>query len=122
MIPFFCLGDSNSGSNDLQYVAVPLIDNSKCIRPHTLYDSNRITSNMVCTGNQEDGGVGPCIADAGGPLVVPDSSDADLAVLYGLVSWGASTCAQAQSPEVYTRITPFVGWIRGYMKGVIKAF
>ena len=118
MIPFFCLGDSTSGSNDLQYVAVPLIDNAKCIRPHTIWDSNLVTSNMVCAGNQTDGGVGSCIGDAGGPLVVPDSSDADLAVLYGLVSWGANPCAQANGPGVFTRITPFVGFIRGHMKGI----
>ena len=74
---------------------------------------------MVCTGNQEVGDVGPCIGDAGGPLVVPDSSDADLAVLYGLVSWGGNPCAQADRPEVYTRITPLVGFIRGHMKGII---
>ena len=73
---------------------------------------------MVCTGNQDVGGVGPCIGDAGGPLVVPDSSDADLAVLYGLVSWGGSPCGQANRPEVFTRITPFVGFIRGHMKGI----
>ena len=119
MIPFSYLGNSDSESDDLQFVAVPLIDNAKCIKPHTFYDSNLVTSNMVCTGNQQAGEVSPCFGDAGGPLVVPDSSDADLAVLYGLVSWGASICAQAKSPQVYTRITPFVGWIRGYMKGAI---
>ena len=78
---------------------------------------------MVCAGNQEVGGVGPCIGDAGGPLVVPDSSDADLAVLYGLVSWGPNNrgptkCGQADRPGVFTRITPFVGFIRGHMKGI----
>ena len=123
MIPFFCLGDTTSETNDLQYVSVPLIDNAKCIKPHTVYDSNLVTSNMVCAGNQEDGGVGSCIGDAGGPLVVPDSSDADLAVLYGLVSWGPNNlgptlCGQADRPGVFTRITPFVGFIRGHMKGI----
>ena len=73
---------------------------------------------MVCNENPEVGGVGPCIGDAGGPLVVPGFSDADLAVLYGLVSWGGSPCGQAKRPEVFTRITPFVGFIRGHMKGI----
>ena len=96
-----------------------LIDNAKCIDPHTEYDSNWVTSNMVCAGNQITGGVGPCIGDRGGPLVVPDSSNDDLAVVIGLTSWG---CARANLPGVYTRITPFVGWIRGYMKGMTLYF
>jgi secreted trypsin-like serine protease len=73
---------------------------------------------MVCVGNQTDGGVGSCFGDAGGSLVVPDGSSEDLAVLYGLVSWGSSFCAEPRGPGVFTRITPFVGWIRGYMKGM----
>ena len=117
---FLCLnlflGDSDSETDDLQYVAVPLIDNAKCIKNHTFYDSILVTSNMVCAGNPD---VGSCFGDAGGSLVVPDNSDADLAVLYGLVSWGANPCAQADGPGVFTRITPFVGFIRGQMKGMM---
>ena len=41
-----------SQSPDLRYVAVPLVDNTKCIKPHTVYDSSIVTSNMVCAGNQ----------------------------------------------------------------------
>ena len=64
---------------------------------------------MVCA----EGGFG-CLGVAGMALVVSDGEDS--IVLYGLSSWGdASTCAQV---EVFTRITPFVGWIRGYMKGM----
>ena len=120
MIPFLCLNlfldNSDSETDDLQYVAVPLIDNAKCIKPHTFYDSNLVTSNMVCAGDPD---AGSCFGDAGGSLVVADNSDADLAVLYGLVSWGANPCAQADGPGVFTRITPFVGFIRGQMKGMM---
>ena len=119
MIPFSCLGDFSSKATDLQYVSVPFIDNAKCIKPHTVYDSHLVTSNMICAGNQENGGVGPCFGDGGGPLIVPDGSSEDFAVLYGMVSWAAASCALATEPPVFTRITPFVGWIRGHMKGMI---
>ena len=102
--------------DDLHYVVVPVIDNAKCIRPYTPYDSKLVTSNMVCAGKPE-GGFDSCQGDGGGPLVVPDSSNDDLAVVIGLTSWGYG-CARPNSPGVYTRITPFVGWIRGYMKGM----
>ena len=121
LIPFFYLGDGFSYSDILQYGFVELIDNAKCdylYRSHFNDEKNHVTSNMVCAGNLEVGGVGPCQGDAGGPLVVPDGSSEDSPVLYGLSSWGDSKCAQAKTPEVFTRIMPFVGWIRGYMKGM----
>ena len=105
-------------SDNLQYGVVPLIDNTKCIKPHTIFDSFLVTSNMNCAGNVQAGEAGfvsPCFSDAGASLVVPDSSNDDLAVVIGLVSWGAGC---AYNTAVYTRITPFVGWIRGYMKGM----
>ena len=37
-------------SNDLQFVAVPLITNENCIEPKSKYPSYFITSNMVCAG------------------------------------------------------------------------
>ena len=68
---FFQLGDDFQSSNYLQYVALPLITKEKCIKPYTVYNPSRVTESMVCAGNLLVGGVGTCIGDGGGPLIVP---------------------------------------------------
>ena len=68
---FFQLGDGFQSSSDLQYVALPLITKDKCIKPYTVYNPSRVTESMVCAGNLNIGGVGTCIGDGGGPLIVP---------------------------------------------------
>jgi len=106
-------GDDNSVSSWLKYVAVPFITNNKCVRPHTNYFSNQITSNMVCAGFFT-GEVDSCQGDSGGPLAVPKSSTDDTAVVYGIVSWGLE-CAKAKQPGVYTRVTRYLSWIKANM-------
>ena len=70
-VSFFQLGDDSQSTSDLQYVSLPLITKEKCVKPYTVYNSNRVTNNMICAGNLNVGGVGTCIGDGGGPLVVP---------------------------------------------------
>ena len=53
-----------SGSSHLKYVAVPFIPNAKCVKPHTNYPSNWITSNMICAGFFT-GEVDSCQGDSG---------------------------------------------------------
>jgi hypothetical protein len=52
---------------------------------------------------------GPCYGDSGGPLVgfAPSGEPR----LLGVVSYGASSCRTA-SPVVYTRVSPYLGWIK----------
>ena len=67
---FFQLGDKFQSTSDFQYVALPLITKEKCVKPYTVYNSSRVTNSMVCAGNLNVGGVGTCIGDGGGPLIV----------------------------------------------------
>jgi len=106
--------NGGSASSHLKYVAVPFIPNAKCVKPHTNYPSNLITSNMICAGLLT-GEVDSCQGDSGGPLAVPRSSTDDTAVIYGVVSWGWA-CAKAKQPGVYTRVTNKLPWIKANMK------
>ena len=55
--------------NNLQYVAKPVILNTQCTSPNTLWGTGQITSNMICAGDA-DGGESTCSGDSGGPLIV----------------------------------------------------
>lgn len=67
---------------------------------------------MVCAGD-DDGGKDACQGDSGGPLVAQGR-------LIGLVSWGRG-CGRADSPGVYTRIAPLVGFVTGPESGAQPA-
>ncbi|MFB0626858.1 trypsin-like serine protease [Streptomyces sp. AB3(2024)] len=67
-------------------------------------DGQYRADSMVCAGDR-DGGKDACQGDSGGPLVARGR-------LIGLVSWGRG-CGRADSPGVYTRIAPLVGFVSG---------
>ncbi|MDD9379348.1 serine protease [Streptomyces sp. ZAF1911] len=65
-------------------------------------DGQYRADSMVCAGDRE-GGKDACQGDSGGPLVAQGR-------LIGLVSWGRG-CGRADSPGVYTRIAPLIGFV-----------
>ncbi|MEU9233224.1 serine protease [Streptomyces subrutilus] len=99
-------GDT-SGFGDYAYALraarVTVLSDEACARayPGDLSGQYRAES-MVCAG---DGGKDACQGDSGGPLVAQGR-------LIGLVSWGRG-CGRADSPGVYTRIAPLVGFVTG---------
>jgi len=68
--------------------------------------NNQITENMMCA---KDSGEDSCQGDSGGPLVIRSESGSDMQV--GVVSWGVS-CAHADFPGVYARLSAQYDWIR----------
>merc|ERR1712165_487004 len=88
-----------SSSDVLLAVQVPYVTNEKCQTQYTW----EITSNMMCAGNYDEGGVDACQGDSGGPLTMHNK-------VMGVVSWGKG-CALEGYPGVYARVTAQLAWI-----------
>ena len=111
--------------------------NTDCISWAKQYESI-IKETMVCAGRPE-GKVDSCQGDSGGPLVVggahssveeedygfdelgferaSSTSDSNIAIIYGIVSFGPKRCGRPKVSGVYTRVTKYLTWISSNMKG-----
>ena len=93
----------------LRQVTLPIIADNVC---ESAYPGN-ITANMFCAGT--DGTVVKkdfCSdsGDAGGPLMVADSSSASQYVQVGLASWNHELGC-GESYGVYTKLSKYIAWI-----------
>jgi len=98
-------------SGVLRKVTVPVISNQDC-NTKTKYQG-KITGNMLCAGDLEQGGKDSCQGDSGGPLVIENGGRR---TLIGVVSWGYG-CARPQSPGVYSRVGRYSEWILQNSRG-----
>eukprot|EP00192_Tetraselmis_astigmatica_P005356 CAMPEP_0117691628 /NCGR_PEP_ID=MMETSP0804-20121206/25832_1 /TAXON_ID=1074897 /ORGANISM="Tetraselmis astigmatica, Strain CCMP880" /LENGTH=531 /DNA_ID=CAMNT_0005504895 /DNA_START=302 /DNA_END=1898 /DNA_ORIENTATION=+ len=99
-------GETESGTlaDDLMFAYVEVFDRSTCNMP-SLYGPF-IRDEMFCAGGK---GREPCMADSGGPIVIPGSPDR----LIGITSFGRfGLCGKQGAPAVYTLINPFIAWLR----------
>ncbi|KAM9688324.1 serine protease 57 [Trichechus inunguis] len=64
---------------------------------------------MLCTRSGDNQRRGFCTADSGGPLVCGSRA-------HGLVSFSGFWCGDPKYPDVYTRVSAFVTWIRGVVR------
>lgn len=102
----------------LQEVGVHLMDWNYCTSKSTYGEV--VNKNVeLCAGIHDtdnnglvDGGKDACQGDSGGPLVC---DDADLATLYGLVSWGEG-CARVGKPGIYVDVFAIKDWIIATMQ------
>ena len=107
--------------------------NVQCSSPPILWGSlepgTLITDNMICAS---DAGKSACGGDNGGPLVTNEGKyysvigrniiTMDLILLgsyyfVGLVSWGTFACAVDNYPNVYSRVTSQLLWIKKHISG-----
>ncbi|OWF48873.1 chymotrypsinogen A-like [Mizuhopecten yessoensis] len=90
----------------LQHISVPITPSSAC------NDSwNGVINNgHVCVGH---GDVGACGGDSGGPLVCLRD---DHYILVGVTSWGSFSCQHYGYPNIYTRVTSYLEWIKSVIQ------
>ncbi|XP_018911793.2 chymotrypsin-like elastase family member 2A [Bemisia tabaci] len=97
-------------SSTLRQIKVPLHDNAVCKSKYE--PSVPIQRGHLC-GGKLDGHSGACVGDSGGPLqcILKDGRW----FLAGITSFG-SGCAKPGYPDVYTRLSFYVPWIRAQIK------
>lgn len=71
----------------------------------------RITNKQICAGGYF--GRDSCAGDSGGPLkyVSTHINGSPSYIQYGIVSYGPRHCGISGQPGVYTKISPYIGWI-----------
>lgn len=91
----------------LHEIEIPIVDQTVCANTYEDFDID-IDPGMICAG-YDQGGVGPCHGDSGGPLLVRNADNSGW-VQSGIVSFGAG-CASSQSWSVFTRTSFYTTWI-----------
>jgi len=103
-------------SYTLKEVVVPVVSHKECARHyensfHNVKGFSINSTTQICAGAT---GIDSCYGDSGGPLTVDVEGRFYLA---GVVSFGRG-CAQRGFPGVYTRVEPYLPWIREVMEKV----
>ncbi|KAJ8720329.1 hypothetical protein PYW07_012372 [Mythimna separata] len=75
-----------------------------------IYGPEFVTHSTICTSGL--GGVGPCIGDSGGPLILNRNTGP---ILIGVVSFVSGAGCQAGLPAAYARVTSFNSWLLGQL-------
>lgn len=95
--------NGNGQSRDLRWATFPVISDSEC-GSSRLYGNLFDASTMVCAGLYA-GGVGGCLGDSGGPLLVGDGNQRRQ---IGITSWvSRAGCALRNKPAVFTRLARY---------------
>lgn len=87
----------------LQSADLPVVEREKCKEQYSDFFWS-VQDDQVCVGLDE-GGVGACSGDSGGPMVVNNE-------LVGITSWGDPACAVAKHPSVYTSVPYYKDWVQ----------
>ena len=95
----------------LQYSAFTVQQNQLCVNRSSIPYNSTVT---FCAGDGK-GGNDTCLGDGGGAFVRQSKrGDGYRWIAAGLVSWGEG-CAQRNRYTYYTRVYPFIDWIKKTM-------
>ena len=92
-----------SSPNELQKVAMPLVNFETCAQSYP----GQLTSRMICAGEMA-GGKDTCQGDSGGPLAIKENNGEIR--LVGVTSWG-NGCAFPNYPGIYSKVNSVTTWI-----------
>lgn len=85
----------------LQYAELNIISNAECRYTFNKY----IDPTKICVATKD--GESTCDGDSGGPLVLASSH-----VQVGIVSFGTWMGCSAPAPDVFTRVSSYLDWIK----------
>ncbi|KAF4521140.1 hypothetical protein B566_EDAN012905 [Ephemera danica] len=92
--------------SDVMYnIELNIVPLAECMKT---YGSDSVFNTNICSASR--GIQATCQGDSGGPLVIRDSNNQWMQV--GLVSYGAASGCEEGYPDVFTRLTPFLPWIK----------
>ncbi|XP_067613418.1 collagenase-like [Eurosta solidaginis] len=93
---------SASISPILQFANFRVVSNEVCAKE---FGSSMIDNDKICTGTVNR--IGSCSGDSGGPLVLASSK-----LQIGIMSLGSKKGCEKNAPDLNTRITSYLDWIR----------
>lgn len=99
-------------SNGLLKVSLDLLNILKCRATYEVdkkHLPNGVVDSMLCAGDLK-GFKDTCQGDSGGPLVVTQPDNNCVHHVIGITSFGI-TCAAANTPAIYTKVSDYVPWI-----------
>ncbi|XP_017122071.1 brachyurin [Drosophila elegans] len=109
------LTSKHQPSSVLQYIRVPIIANKECERQWNkqLKGKGRkvVPASFICIDSRA--GL-PCRGDSGGPMVLDDGSK----TLVGIVSHGFDGACRLKVPDISTRVSSHLKWIKYYTGGL----
>ncbi|KFW84579.1 Serine protease 57, partial [Manacus vitellinus] len=96
-------GDTSNYGNqpaELMETNTTIVKRSLC---QTLW-RGKVSANMLCGASPNATLQGVCTGDSGGPLIFKKK-------VYGIVSFSGKRCGDRRFPDIYTKISNYIGWV-----------